>query len=163
MIPSGPGEQVGVVVPRPGEQLPAIVGSQIGADPTWSGAFAPAMPLLTAAMLTGGTYHPDVALADGTRVAVVGYDPVLDLDRNQWYVDVTFDLSGRRRTVLAVRPSRSHPVPVRVHRACSGVQSGAAEPMQVAPPRHLSSRSQAPTSRSACPAWDRRRAVRTLC
>jgi hypothetical protein len=91
---SGPGEQVGVVVARPGQKLPDTIGSQLGVDPTWSSAFAPKMPVLAAAMFSGGAIHPDVALRDGTHVDVVGYEPSLDLDRNQWFVDVSIDMAA---------------------------------------------------------------------
>jgi hypothetical protein len=90
---SGPGEQLGVVVARPSEVLADTIGSQLGVDPTWSGAFAPEVPVLRAAAFSGGTTHSNVDLADGTKVDVVGFDPVLDVDRNQWYADVTLDMS----------------------------------------------------------------------
>jgi hypothetical protein len=134
---SGPGEQLGVVVPRPGQELPPTVGSQLGSDPTWTGAFTPNMPVLAAAMLTGGVVHPDVTLADGTHVDVVGYEPVLDLERNLWHVDVTFDMS----TVPApywpfVRLALTRFQPDSLERAAaSEVVLG--EPIQLAPHRRL--------------------------
>jgi hypothetical protein len=91
---SGPGEQLGAVVPRPAEVLSDTVGSQLGVDPTWYGAFVPVVPVLRASAFIGGTPHSDVGLEDGTKVDVVGFDPVLDVERNQWYADVTLDMTA---------------------------------------------------------------------
>jgi hypothetical protein len=90
---SGPGEQLGVVVPRAGEQLAETVGSQLGVDPTWSSAWTPTMPELAGSMFVGGDVHDSVRLEDGTLVDVVGYDPELDVERNLWYADVALDTS----------------------------------------------------------------------
>jgi hypothetical protein len=46
-------------------------------------------------MFSGGSAHPDILLEDGaSRVDVVGYDPILDVARNQWYADVTVDMAA---------------------------------------------------------------------
>jgi len=44
-------------------------------------------------MFTGGHVHHDVELEDGTHVDVIGFDPVLDVERNQWYADVSLEMS----------------------------------------------------------------------
>ena len=89
---SGPGEQLGVVVPRPATALPELLRSQIGADPTWSDGSEPRLQL-EASMFRGGTVH-DAVLEDGTKVHVVGYDPELDTDRNQWHADISLDMAS---------------------------------------------------------------------
>jgi hypothetical protein len=134
---SGPGEQLGVVVPRTGEELPATVGSQLGSDPTWSSALAPPMPTLTAAMLSGGVHYPGVVLADGTHVDIVGYKPIFDLDRNQWNVDVTFDLSSVTAPYWPfVRLALTRFQPESIERAAAS-KVVLAEPIQIPPLRKL--------------------------
>jgi hypothetical protein len=88
---SGPGEQLGVVVARAGEKLPETIGSQLGVDPTCSNLFTPAMPVVEPTLFAGGQIHHDIQLEDGTNVDIVCFDPTLDLERNQWYADVTLD------------------------------------------------------------------------
>jgi len=44
-------------------------------------------------MFLGGDPHPGVKLQDGTVVDAVGYTPALDTERNQWFADVTFEMT----------------------------------------------------------------------
>ncbi len=90
---SGPGELLGVVLAPAAEPEDATRHTRVGVDPTTGSLFAPAMPHLDPSLFTGGTLFPGVLLEDGAMVDVVGYEPTLDLGRNQWFADVTLDMS----------------------------------------------------------------------
>ncbi len=93
-VTSGPGELLGVVLAPAGESELDARHTRIGVDPTTNSLFSPAMAHLDPSIFTGGVAVTGVVLEDSsTTVDVVGYAVTLDHPRNQWYADVTVDMS----------------------------------------------------------------------
>jgi hypothetical protein len=90
---SGPGEQLGVVLAPAGEEIDDKVHSRLGVDPTWEGTFTPTVDPLDPTMFSGADVHIGARLENNTLVDVVGFIPTLDVERNQWYADVTLDMA----------------------------------------------------------------------
>ena len=92
---SGPDEKLGVVLAPAATPEDASRHTRLGVDPTTNSLYAPAMAHLAPAMFSAGSAYPGVLLEDGvSQVDVVGYDPILDVARNQWYADVTVDMAA---------------------------------------------------------------------
>jgi hypothetical protein len=93
-VTSGRGELLGVVLAPAGEPELDARHTRIGVDPTANSLFSPAMAHLDPSIFTGGATFTGVVLEDGsTTIDVVGYEVTLDHPRNQWYADVTVDMS----------------------------------------------------------------------
>ena len=90
---TGPGEQLGVILPAAGSQPNDTRHTFIGVDPTTANLTTPDLRTVDPAVFTGGTLYPGITLEDNTTVDIVGYTPALDTTRNQWYADITLDTS----------------------------------------------------------------------
>jgi hypothetical protein len=135
---SGPGEMLGVVLAPAAEPEDATRHTRVGVDPTTSSLYAPMMPHLDSAFFVAGTPFHNVLLEDGaTTVDVVGYEPTLDENRNQWYADVTVDMSKLPDTYAPfIRLALCRFQPESVDRAHAS-KTVLAEFVQLAPDREL--------------------------
>jgi hypothetical protein len=97
---SGPGEQLGVVIPVANGNIDDTRHSRLGVDPTTSNLTDPTIDPLVPSVFTGGDAYPGVKLEDGATVDVIAYAPALDTTRNQWYADVTVDMSKLPNTYM---------------------------------------------------------------
>jgi hypothetical protein len=89
---TGPGEQVGVVLPATGTQPNDTRHTFIGVDPTTANLTTPDLRTLDPSIFSGGKLYPGIKLEDDSTVDIVGYTPALDTTRNQWYADITLDM-----------------------------------------------------------------------
>jgi hypothetical protein len=135
---SGPGELLGVVLAPAAQPEDATRHTRVGVDPTTSSLFAPTIPHLDPSFFTAGTPFSNVVLEDGvTTVDVVGYEPTLDEGRNQWYADVTVDMSrlpGTYAPFMRLALCRFQPASIERAHASKVVLS---EFVQLAPDREL--------------------------
>ena len=135
---SGPGELLGVVLAPAAEDEDETRHTRLGVDPTTSSLFSPAMAHLDPSYFTNATAFAGVLLEDGRTVDVAGYTTALDVARNQWYADVTVDMTRVPETYapfIRLALARFQPESVDGTHASKVIL---AEFIQLAPDRELS-------------------------